>query len=163
MLLSVGCLGGVVKEFPNDKPPSDDRNTALGILCDAHLMLNGTFAPDAAMPKPAEVEGCWAVGIWTFSATVDMNNGCEAPKLEKEYKFQVTRDASDNENYTYLTDPANEFVRVKVTSGGSGLCEGGVTIFSTDGKTVWNLKPNLFADNTLGGQGEYEVYGSDQR
>ena len=51
---------------------------------------------------------------------------------------------------------------MKVSEGGSGLCEGELSIYSADGKTVWLLKPELNADNTITGDGEYGQYSTDQ-
>ena len=60
-----------------------------------------------------------------------------------------------------MTDPTARN-RVKVSQGGDGLCEGEVNLFSADGKEVWILKPELYADLHLGGSGEYQLYNSDQ-
>ena len=49
-----------------------------------------------------------------------------------------------------------------MTSGGSGLCEGGLMIWSADRKTLVNLKPTLRADGTIGGNGEVERYSTAQ-
>jgi hypothetical protein len=159
LILSSGCIP-VTNFEPKEMPPSDNRMTALGLQCDADLAITGSFVQEVA--KPVEIEGCWPVGTWTFKASAVANRCPDAPTFENEYKFRVTRDAEDNESYEYLTNPAYERIRIKVTSGGSGLCEGGVTIWSLDGKTIWNMKPNLHADNHLDGQGEYEIYGEDQ-
>lgn len=63
--------------------------------------------------------------------------------------------------YAYLTDPAARYI-VKVSQGGSGLCEGEVDLYSADGKTVYSLKPELNADSSITGDGEYNIYGTDQ-
>ena len=42
------------------------------------------------------------------------------------------------------------------------MCEGELSIFSPDGKQIWDLKPWLNVDNTIVGDGEYSLYGSDQ-
>jgi len=66
------------------------------------------------------------------------------------------------DTFTYVNDPTNPRVVVKVSEGGSGLCEGELSIYSADGKTVWLLKPELNADNTITGDGEYGQYSTDQ-
>jgi hypothetical protein len=60
-----------------------------------------------------------------------------------------------------MTDP-NARSRVKVSQGGDGLCEGELNLFSTDGKEVLILKPELYADLHLGGEGELQIFKSDQ-
>lgn len=51
---------------------------------------------------------------------------------------------------------------VKVSQGGSGLCAGSVELYSTDGKTVFNLRPELNSDNSITGDGEYAIFATDQ-
>jgi hypothetical protein len=138
----------------------DDRNDQLGILCEGAVSIQGTFT--ASMPQPADVFGCWPVGTWKFKAIIDSTDCDPKPMMLPEYQFSVVRDAEENESYVYDTDPTYERVRLKVTSGGGGLCEGGLEIYSMDGKTIWNFKPALQADGTLNGIGEIEMYGSDQ-
>lgn len=167
--LALGPLAGCLQ--PRNDPGNDsgmqrpgttneDRQNELGITCDAELAITGTFEPGA--PKPDDVSGCWPVGIWRFSPSVVSNNCPTEPRLEKEYAFQVDVDEELTEFYTYLNDPTYERVRIKVSSGGGGICEGGLTLWSADGKTIWNLKPALQADNSLNGHGEYEIYEEDQ-
>jgi hypothetical protein len=132
----------------------------LGRVCSAVLGLTGAFEESA--PQPSDVFGCWPVGTWTFTARVEDNECTEDPALENEYRFLVERDEESVETYTYLTDPAYERVRIKVTSGGGGLCEGGLELYSEDGTKVLNLKPALHADKTITGFGEYDLYLRDQ-
>jgi hypothetical protein len=136
------------------------REEALGQVCEASLSLSGRFTPGAA--QPADVFGCWPVGQWRISAQV-VENGCaQAPALEPEYAVEVTRDAEEQLHYRYLTDPSWEHVKLKASSGGGGLCEGGFEIFGEGGTTVVRLKPGLQADGSLRGSGEYEVYDVSQ-
>ncbi len=162
-VLGLGALAGCSPDPLAGGGGGDDdgRQEELGILCEASLSITGTFELGAAQPD--DIFGCWPVGTWTFSASV-VDTDCEdAPMLLPEYKFQVTRDAvTEEEEYEYLTEPGYERVRVGVSSGGGGLCEGSVEVYSLDGKTVVNLKPALFADGHLEGNGEFEVFGSDQ-
>jgi hypothetical protein len=155
----LGCVGDVDTE-PRPTPCTVGTSVTPLKICEAMLALSGSFAPST--PKPDDVAGCWPVGRWTFSATVEMNSCEQPPKLEPQYQFDVVRDAEDVETYAYFTDPADERAFIKVTSGGGGLCEGGLLIYSDDGKEILNLKPALQADQTLNGFGEYDVYQCDQ-
>lgn len=144
--------------------PSSETGTGLKKLCEAQLRVQGSFTE--SRERPQDVDGCWPVGTWTFSATLDdPTEGTEAcpepPSLLPEYRFEVMRDDDDVETYKYLTDPEYTRVRVKVTSGGGGLCEGGLELYSQDGSKVLNFKPGLQADKTIRGFGEYEVYDGD--
>jgi hypothetical protein len=136
------------------------REEALGQICEAQLAVSGEVRRSA--PQPADVFGCWAVGTWTLHPAV-VENGCaDAPAPKPEYVFEVTRDDEERHHYRYLSDPTWDKVKMKVSSGGGGLCEGGFEIFSGDGRTVTRLKPSLEADGTVGGFGEYEVYRTSQ-
>jgi hypothetical protein len=136
------------------------REEALGQICEASLVVTGTYERTA--PQPADMFGCWSVGNWRLSATVAENGCAEAPALEAEYAFEVTRDVQEIYHYRYLTDPSWDKVKMKVSSGGGGICEGGFEIFSGDGRTITRLKPALEADLTINGFGEYEVYRTSQ-
>jgi len=96
-----------------------------------------------------------------------MSNDCAAPPtLLAQYQFSahqmINMDGDIVPMYTYDTDPSSTRTLVKVSEGGSGLCEGEVSIYSADGKSVFVLKPELNADNTITGDGEYAEYGSNQ-
>jgi hypothetical protein len=137
-----------------------DRQEMLGIDCEASLSITGSFTPGAA--QPSDVFGCWPDGVWTFHAQ-SIETDCPAPPtLLPEYSFRVDVDPEGNSTYTYLVDPNYERVQIRVSSGGSGTCEGGVVLYSPDGKIVTTLSPALQADNTIEGNGEYEVYFSSQ-
>jgi hypothetical protein len=144
-----GCMGGALST-------EEQVRNELGIQCEAKLAIEGRF--EASQTQPSDIFGCWPVGVWTFKATV-VENGCpNDPLLEEEYVFEVTRDVEEVMHYQYVNDPSFENVRMKVTSGGSGLCEGGFEVFTPDATILTNLKPNLMPDGTLTGQGEYIVY-----
>lgn len=132
-----------------------------GKVCSAYLSLEGTFTESRPV-DPLEVKGCWPVGTWTFRAKLEQNDCAEPPALEPEYSFLVERDEDQVETYKYLTDPEWERVYIKVTSGGGGLCEGGLEVFSEDGMKVLNLKASLLEDQTLTGFGEYDVFMVDR-
>jgi hypothetical protein len=162
-----GCLeqavggpgGGNMQQ--QQEPPGDNRGSVLGIACVATLSISGQFT--LGLAQPADIFGCWPVGTWKFAAKVESSDCQEAPKLESQYSLTVGWDATLEEyTYKYDNDPTYQRVRLKVSSGGGGLCEGGVTVYSQDGKVVTNLKPALQADNTINGNGEYEIFTSDQ-
>ena len=148
-------------------------------ICTATLALTGTFMMSAAAPDevnndtrlpPADgmpdVTGCWPTGVWTFTAAVTENTCATPPVPEPQYRFTGTFIAdSMMEGPTYdfaLNAPAlTENYRLKVSSGGGGLCEGGIEIY-TDGATkAWILHPTLNVFNMSGplaGVGEYAEY-----
>jgi len=43
------------------------------------------------------------------------------------------------------------------------VCVGAFLVFSADGKTIWNLRPAMQADNTINGHGDIKVYDADER
>ena len=155
-----GCTSG-------DSPGTADASTANGRSCSATLTTMGSFAPDPAATPPVDSTGCWPAGVWTFTAAVTQNDCTKTPVPEAQYQFKGTQTNDMNgdpivNTFTYLNDPTNTRVTVKVSEGGSGLCEGELTIYSTDGKIVWLLKPELNADNTITGDGEYGEFTTDQ-
>jgi hypothetical protein len=154
---ALGTLLGCVSS-PDGSP--EDRQAQLGIVCEAQVAISGRLAGGAR--RPSDVFGCWPVGTWAFSATIESTDCASPPALEPSYAFSVARDSDQIESYRFLTDPAREGVKVKVTSGGSGLCEGGLMIWSADKKTLVNLKPTLKADGTIAGNGEIELYSQPQ-
>lgn len=148
---ALGCDGSVGTE--------DDQ-----IVCSTQWNITGSAVLET---KPAEISGCWPVGTWTFSLAQATNTCNPAPTPLGQYQIKVERDLAAEEPdhtyiYSYLTDPADMTATVSVTSGGGGLCEGELLVFSTDGKKIWNLHPSLNADNTIGGLGDYEEHTSSQ-
>jgi hypothetical protein len=139
---------------------SADRKDALGILCESQVRLAGHL--EASTPRPSDVSGCWPVGTWTFAATVESSDCAAPPALDPEYSLSVSRDADHVESYLLRDAPGRGAVKVKVSSGGGGLCEGGLQIYSPDGKTLINLKPTLHADGSVTGHGEVERYATAQ-
>ena len=154
LIIATGCTTGDAPVEPN------------GRLCGTSLSANGTFTPDpAAMPNP-DGTGCWPYGAWKFTMSIVQNDCSAAPTLLAQYQFSghqmINMDGDIVPMYTYDTDPASTRTIVKVSEGGSGLCEGEIDLYSTDGKKVFVLKPELNADNTITGDGEYTEFGSDQ-
>lgn len=158
--LICGCTSG-------DSPGAADASTANDRVCSATLTTSGSFVPDPAATPPTGSTGCWPAGTWTFTAAVADNTCSKPPTPEAQYQFKGTQTLDMNgdpvvNTFTYLNDPTNTRVIVKVSEGGSGLCEGELDIYSTDGKTVWLLKPELNADNSVTGDGEYGEFSTDQ-
>lgn len=162
LLLSLAATAGcALDEIPGGGSGSNDLQA--GVQCTASFKTSGTFAQSQA--KPDTVSGCWPVGTWTFTATIDSNECGTPPALLPQYQFKVERlvdgDGDPQETYTYLTDPSSHY-RLKVSEGGNGDCEGQLEIFSADGKQWWNLKPELMPDLSVQGFGDYALYDSDQ-
>lgn len=154
------ALGTLLGCVSSPDATTDDRQAQLGIVCEAQVAITGRLADGAR--RPSDVFGCWPVGTWAFTATVESTDCASPPALEPAYAFSVARDADQIESYRFLTDPARDGVKLKVTSGGSGLCEGGLMIWSADKKTLVNLKPTLKADGSIAGNGEIELYSTAQ-
>ena len=151
---AAGCGVGGVNTDPN------------ALLCAAPVTITGTFSQEAE--QPAEIAGCWPIGTWSFTVAVGEGDCGQVPAPLTNYAIRFERDTSaDQPDYvwisSYLTDPNDAWVEVSVTSGGGGLCEADVQIYSADGTALWNLHPALQADDTLNGQGEYMLYSGDQR
>jgi len=161
--LGTGCLVDSIDEGPAQGPDM------IGRVCTAQYAVTGSF--QQTMPRPVNPEdgttltGCWPIGVWTFQVQQEQTDCSPAPGILPQYQFRVEeRLDADGIQYqvtTYMTDPTARN-RVKVSQGGDGLCEGELNLFSTDGKEVWILKPELYADNHLGGDGEYSLHKSDQ-
>lgn len=138
------------------------------LSCQTELSTSGTFTQNT--PPPFERGGggglsrpdCWPDGVWTFSATVTKDDASCMPNLMSQYQFQVTvdqnRTTGDQYTYSYLNDPSYMFVRMKVSGGGGGQCDGDLEVFSTDGKSVLNMHVALQPDNSLNGLGTYSQY-----
>jgi len=158
-----GCL--VSSDGGNNNGTHDDM---LGRVCTMQLAVTGTFVE--SMPAPLNPDGtayvgCWPIGTWTFTAAKGTTDCKTEPALLSQYQFRadysLDADGNGQQSYTYMTDPSVRN-RLKVSQGGDGLCEGELNLFSADGTEVWILKPELYADKHLGGDGEYQLYKSDQ-
>jgi hypothetical protein len=161
-VLATGCMVDSV-----DDPPAMSMDL-LGRVCTMQLTVKGTFAESKPAPPNEDgtpYTGCWPIGTWTFQA-LRGETDCEVPPmLLNQYQFMVEEkldtDGLAYQSSTYMTDPSARH-RIKISQGGNGLCEGELDLFSTDGKQVWIIKPELYADLHLGGDGEYQLYNSDQ-
>lgn len=161
-ILATGCTVDSVE----DGGPV--RNDMIGRVCTTQVDVTGTFAQSKAPPVHEDgtpYTGCWPIGTWTFSASMVQSDCSTTPQILPQYQFKVEeRLDSDGLPYqvnTYLTDPSVRH-RVKVSQGGDGLCEGELNLFSADGKEVWILKPELYEEGHLGGDGEYSLHKDDQ-
>jgi hypothetical protein len=132
--------------------------------------------------------GTWtfSVAIDTTGATLQDFNGdgvndrcgevsdTKVATFESSYSFVVNRTDDAKEDYidSYtLTGAAvsgehtiwNDKVlyKLKVTEGGSAECEGGLELYSQDGKSYWNLHPTQ-GGTTIGGTGDFFVYKNNQ-
>jgi hypothetical protein len=169
LLFTTGCL--VETAGGGGGGGLDDDNNTLDRVCTTQLAVTGSFVQSKPPPLDEETgmptQGCWPVGIWTFSAAIESApaNCPNEPALLPEYQFKVEELLDDDglryQDNTYMTDPSVRH-RVKVSEGGAGLCQGELNLFSADGKEVWIIKPSLYADLHLGGDGEYMLYNSDQ-
>jgi len=132
-------------------------------LCESTLAITGTFVQGD--PPPADLEGgCWPDGMWTFTATVTDNGTCPTqPPIPPQFQYKVVQDDDFNDTITYLTDPTNIYTPSSISGGDGGLCVGEFIIYSSDGKSIFNLRPALQTGNILDGQGDWRLYDSDQR
>jgi hypothetical protein len=155
---------------------TDDRNMKLGVICTGSFDVSGTFAPgtpgrptdpDTGMP----LTGCWPVGTWTFTATVESSDCTPPPTLLPSYSFRVERvdDGSGLiDKYSSLTNVGDMNWHLRVSSSGQG-CEGHFEFGSADGKQYWNMKPLLpnplnsggAPSTTLTGGGNYDRFNAD--
>lgn len=129
------------------------------------MTLQGSFVQST--PRPADnQDGCWPVGMWTFTPTITGGDCSPTPTPLGQYQMQATATTDPvtgeySESFSYPTDPG-AMVIVKANEGGAGSCQGELDIFSTDGKQVWGFKPELYLDNTIMGDGEFRIYNADQ-
>lgn len=161
-ILATGCVVESVDEAPMTTPDT------IGRLCTMQMAVSGTFVESTPAPPHEDgtpYTGCWPIGTWTFSVTPGQTDCSPAPAPLGQYQFKVElKTDSDGQYYqsnTYMTDPSARH-RVKVSQGGAGLCQGELNLFSADGKEVWIIKPSLYEDKHLGGDGEYSLHDSDQ-
>jgi hypothetical protein len=171
--------GGGTSDGGYKGPPSEAGISQEGIVCSTFYSSSGTFVPNTADPPPANFTGCWPIGAWTFSLTVStdttMGGGVDTcatagkePTALTKYQFTGTTSMDANgdpiENFSYTPQSGDPNVNstIKVTEGGSGLCEGDVELYDSTGTKVWSLNPELNADNSVTGKAEFDLYGADQ-
>lgn len=190
----------------------------LKAVCNAAFKTTGTFQQNgpaiddngtpADTSDDIEIAGCFPIGTWTFTATVDTEaevpdingdgvgdrcgeNGTAAPQLPPSFEFRVDRvDSPDGTGkvdkyfakcggeYFNLSDDTNNdgtpdglagcnaklgftMVRLKVSEGGGGQCEGIIEFMDTTRKKAYNLHPAQ-TGATLSGFGEYTEFLEEQ-
>jgi hypothetical protein len=97
-------------------------------------------------------------------------SGTQVASFDSSYSFVVSRtpdaEAEYIDNYTLPGATVvsgrtmwNDKVlyKVKVTEGGGAQCEGGLELYSADGKSYWNLHPQQ-GDTTISGFGDFHLY-----
>jgi hypothetical protein len=160
-------------------PPSESGAVQLGITCSTFFSAKGTFVPDTANPPPTGFTGCWPVGAWSFTLTVNTDTtsgggvdtcataGMEPTPLAK-YQFTGTtsldQDGDPQQSFKYNAQPSdpNVHTTIKVTEGGSGICQGSLSLYDSTGTKVWTLQPEQNADNSITGGAEFDLYTTDQ-
>jgi hypothetical protein len=202
-LVSALLFGACGVGDPGTGPDEPDPNPN-GIQCSAAIATSGSFQEDPANPRPLDpigpdgevgtaddntlpIGGCWPVGTWTFTATIDATapvvdsdgdgegdrcgevSGTTVPGLESSYSFRVTRTEDPGagglvESYQYLGTSPN-FFGIKVSEGGSGDCQGIVEFKSPDSKQWWTFNPTICTSancvppsNTIIGSGDFTQY-----
>jgi len=155
-----GGTGGTAdlpERIPNTEDPAyDQRLDDLEIVCASTLLVSGTF--EQTQERPADVENCWAAGIWRVTAQLDFQ-GCDPqPAFAETYEFDVTVDEDLVTTIYDVNDPENERVNFTITQDGSSTCNGSFEYFGTNNHVV-SIKPRMDnATNTMSGAGEYTVY-----
>lgn len=149
--------GDGVMRIPNDDPAADERLDQLGIICETDYAVTGSFVP-GAVQQPEDMNGCWPVGTWTISATVDRLGCSPQPEVPADLVYEVTFDEEASTiNVSYIADPGADRVNLKISTAGDGLCHGSMEHFGLD-FGVWSVHPTLQLDNTLLGIGKYTLY-----
>ena len=158
-LVLVACtgLGQVEDPAPGGDDPVDE--VPEGVECQAELSITGTLVPPGAAPGPDA--GCVPLGTWTLDLEVSDPGDCADIPFEPRYVYEVTGNIDDGYEYTYLADPDSELVRLKVTQGGPGDCEGNFEHYAADGMAMLLLKP-FERDLAVSGTAYYETYAASQ-
>lgn len=150
--------------------------------CTANLTITGTFTLGAQVPDNynndtgdppgdgvPDFSGCWPTGTWTWTVAVADNTCPTAPVPEASYSFRTDflpdMNGEPQFSYTLLAPQLTSNYRLKVSSGGGGLCEGGLEIYDATGTTGWILQPALDVFNQSGpltGVGEYAIWKESQ-
>jgi hypothetical protein len=160
--------GTMTDDGPERIPSGDEsveaRLDGLDIICESTLLVTGTFAPGLA--QPVDMMGCWPVGTWTLSATID-RLGCDPQpdfqtgEFAESWVYEVTYDEeTTTTNMVFVNNPTDDRVNFKITTAGDSLCHGAMDHFQLD-NTVIGFRPTLQLDGTLTGIGTYTVHEED--
>lgn len=167
LLAIVACLGCGVGDDPTGPDPNPNRVRCSGAFTTMGLFVEAVLRPlidDPIDPRNGfAIQGCWPVGTWTFTATIDAvaevpdidgdligdrcgDDGTTPPTVDAEYKFRVERVIDANgepvDQTTYLgTSP--DFFKVKISEGGDGDCQGVMEMVSADKTKWWGLNPTI--------------------
>jgi hypothetical protein len=179
-LLALLLLGACGVGDEGNEPVDPGNMTAAERLCTDTYTIAGNFTLGTASPDRVnnetqeppgdgepDIQGCWPAGTWKFSLTSTGGDCSPAPSIPPSVEFRVDF-IDDPVEFSFeevLTVPASEHYRLHVSQGGGGLCEGGLEIYSNDGKEVWNLQPALDVFNTSGpltGLGEFSRFSKNQ-
>lgn len=171
LLATTSAACGVGDDGPGVEPTPEPR------ICTTVLAITGTFTQSLAVPDDVnndtqlppgdglpDFTGCWPVGTWTFSLALGENTCDTPPTPEASYSFRTdyVPDMNGEPQYEYaLLAPTPMNYRLKVSSGGGGLCEGLIELYSDDALESWILHPALNTFNMngpLGGEGEYAIW-----
>jgi hypothetical protein len=174
--LLVGACGVGDDDGTTPPPFTEDPR-----LCTANFTIAGSFTLGMAPPDDVnndtgeppgdgqpDIMGCWPTGTWTWTVAAADTTCATAPTPEASYSFRtdyVVTDGDPGYAYTLVAPALTSNFRLKVSSGGGGLCEGGLEIFSADGKESWNLQPALDVFNASGpltGVAEYALWKESQ-
>jgi hypothetical protein len=162
-----------------DPAPPTNPMQAAERLCTDTYTLAGNFSLGMASPDRVDnetqqppgdgtpdIQGCWPVGTWTFTLTRTGGDCSPAPTLPSvTFQVDFIDDPIEPAYEEILTAPSIADHRLHVSQGGGGLCEGGLELYSADGKEVFNLHPTLNVFNTngpLGGSGEFSRFSKNQ-
>ncbi len=88
----------------------------------------------------------------SYSFIVDRKEGMDGQGPEDSYTLVGA--VQEGDKWTWNDKVLS---RLKVTEGGGGECEGGLELFSADGKSYWNMKPAL-TGTTISGFGDFKLF-----
>jgi hypothetical protein len=175
-ILAVALFGACTQPLPKDQvdgPRPDGPVITESRYCEETYSLRGTWTAGTPVRDSSAPTGCWPVGTWTFTPTLDRTRevgdyngdgkadrcgdvtGTTAPTVAASYSFRVNRVDDGSgwvDSYTYLGSHTAPEVRVEVSGDGGGECEGDVELI--DGEKVWNFKAAQ-TGATIVGYGEF--------
>ena len=145
VLITGGLACDVGGTDPGGIPPKAvDADEPALVECTAEFSLTGTLNPPVT-PNPGA--GCVPTGTWTVNlAMTDPGNCAQAFEWQAQYVYSITGDSEIGYTYTYLGDPADENVYLKVTAAG-GTCNGSFEHYTNGTKDLLNIK--AFEDDLL--------------